>query len=148
MHSKCSISTYSATEIMRSCSNFRTFSSKPAAADSGPSREHFVFTDTEGLLYHFLIEGNMVKDGSKIPPDVRKTRRCVHVCSSGEPWLHTHVQSTDCCSYGKSWVYFISLSVILRCLKQAGRFPDCCDDVTCCRAAWRRSVRSRGRRRL
>ena len=56
-----------------------------------------MFTDTEGLLYHFLIEGNMVKDGSKIPPDVRKTRRCVHVCSSGEPLFHTHVQSADCC---------------------------------------------------
>jgi hypothetical protein len=32
-------------------------------------REHFVFTDINGLLYHFIIEGNIVRDGSKIPPD-------------------------------------------------------------------------------
>ena len=35
------------------------------------AREHFVFTDQDGLLYHFIVEGNMIKDGSKIPPDVR-----------------------------------------------------------------------------
>ena len=34
------------------------------------AREHFVFTDQDGLLYHFIVEGNMIKDGSKIPPDV------------------------------------------------------------------------------
>ncbi|XP_074640587.1 WD repeat-containing protein 11-like isoform X2 [Tubulanus polymorphus] len=33
------------------------------------AREHFVFTDSDGLLYHFIVEGNMIKDGSKIPPD-------------------------------------------------------------------------------
>ncbi|CAH1783668.1 unnamed protein product [Owenia fusiformis] len=33
------------------------------------AREHFVFTDADGLLYHFIVEGNMIKDGSKIPPD-------------------------------------------------------------------------------
>ncbi|XP_078587664.1 WD repeat-containing protein 11-like isoform X3 [Branchiostoma floridae x Branchiostoma japonicum] len=32
-------------------------------------REHFVFTDSDGQLYHFMVEGNIVKDGSKIPPD-------------------------------------------------------------------------------
>jgi len=32
-------------------------------------REHFVFTDVNGLLYHFIVEGNLVRDGSKIPPD-------------------------------------------------------------------------------
>lgn len=32
-------------------------------------REHFVFTDINGLLYHFIVEGNLVRDGSKIPPD-------------------------------------------------------------------------------
>ena len=48
----------------------RTILSK-SSSEQPPTREHFVFTDTDGLLYHFLIEGNMVKDGSKIPPDVR-----------------------------------------------------------------------------
>jgi len=33
------------------------------------AREHFVFTDNDGLLYHFIVEGNVIKDGSKIPPD-------------------------------------------------------------------------------
>ncbi|XP_064630114.1 WD repeat-containing protein 11-like isoform X2 [Lineus longissimus] len=33
------------------------------------AREHFVFTDSDGLLYHFIVEGNMIKDGSKVPPD-------------------------------------------------------------------------------
>ena len=33
------------------------------------TREHFVFTDVNGLLYHFIVEGNIIKDGSKIPPD-------------------------------------------------------------------------------
>ncbi|XP_013774548.1 WD repeat-containing protein 11-like [Limulus polyphemus] len=33
------------------------------------TREHFVFTDTDGQLYHFSVEGNVVRDGSKIPPD-------------------------------------------------------------------------------
>ena len=32
-------------------------------------REHFVFTDANGLLYHYIVEGNLIKDGSKIPPD-------------------------------------------------------------------------------
>ena len=32
-------------------------------------KEHFVFTDTSGLLYHYIVEGSMIKEGSKIPPD-------------------------------------------------------------------------------
>ncbi|XP_077991912.1 WD repeat-containing protein 11-like isoform X2 [Glandiceps talaboti] len=32
-------------------------------------KEHFVFTDTNGLLYHFFVEGNIIKDGAKIPPE-------------------------------------------------------------------------------
>ncbi|KAJ8014088.1 hypothetical protein DPEC_G00036620 [Dallia pectoralis] len=33
------------------------------------AREHFVFTDTDGQVYHITVEGNMVKDGARIPPD-------------------------------------------------------------------------------
>lgn len=34
------------------------------------AREHFVFTDTDGQVYHITVEGNTVKDGARIPPDV------------------------------------------------------------------------------
>lgn len=34
------------------------------------TREHLVFTDTNGQLYHFSVEGNVVKNGSTIPADV------------------------------------------------------------------------------
>ncbi|GIY84420.1 WD repeat-containing protein 11 [Caerostris darwini] len=33
------------------------------------TREHLVFTDTNGQLYHFSVEGNVVKHGSVIPAD-------------------------------------------------------------------------------
>ncbi|XP_064788043.1 WD repeat-containing protein 11 isoform X2 [Oncorhynchus masou masou] len=33
------------------------------------AREHFVFTDTDGQVYHITVEGNTVKDGARIPPD-------------------------------------------------------------------------------
>ncbi|KAK7148110.1 hypothetical protein R3I93_012434 [Phoxinus phoxinus] len=33
------------------------------------AREHFVFTDTDGQVYHITVEGNSVKDGARIPPD-------------------------------------------------------------------------------
>ncbi|XP_052225390.1 WD repeat-containing protein 11-like isoform X2 [Dreissena polymorpha] len=32
-------------------------------------KEHFVFTDSDGILYHFLVEGNSFTDASKIPPE-------------------------------------------------------------------------------
>nr|CAD7258867.1 unnamed protein product [Timema shepardi] len=32
-------------------------------------REHFVFSDSESQLYHFSVEGNLVRDGIKIPPE-------------------------------------------------------------------------------
>lgn len=35
-------------------------------------KEHFVYTDAEGILYHFLVEGNVFTDASKIPPEVRR----------------------------------------------------------------------------
>ncbi|XP_047483248.1 WD repeat-containing protein 11-like [Penaeus chinensis] len=33
------------------------------------AKETFVFTDTEGQLYHFSVEGNVIRDGTKVPPD-------------------------------------------------------------------------------
>ncbi|XP_053654760.2 WD repeat-containing protein 11 isoform X1 [Cherax quadricarinatus] len=36
---------------------------------SSIAKESFVFTDTEGQLYHFSVEGNVIKDGTKVPPD-------------------------------------------------------------------------------
>uniref|UniRef100_A0A4W3H4F0 WD repeat-containing protein 11 n=1 Tax=Callorhinchus milii TaxID=7868 RepID=A0A4W3H4F0_CALMI len=33
------------------------------------AREHFVFTDNDGQVYHLTVEGNIVKDGARIPPD-------------------------------------------------------------------------------
>lgn len=33
------------------------------------AKEHFVFTDTEGQLYHFSVEGNTIRDGTKIPAE-------------------------------------------------------------------------------
>ena len=32
-------------------------------------REHFVFTNNNGLLYHYVVEGNLVKERSRIPSD-------------------------------------------------------------------------------
>lgn len=32
-------------------------------------REHFVFTNSNGVLYHYIVEGNVVKERSKIPSD-------------------------------------------------------------------------------
>jgi hypothetical protein len=33
------------------------------------AKEHFVFTDTEGQLYHFSVEGNSIRDGTKVPAE-------------------------------------------------------------------------------
>uniref|UniRef100_A0A8C5R6N5 WD repeat-containing protein 11 n=1 Tax=Leptobrachium leishanense TaxID=445787 RepID=A0A8C5R6N5_9ANUR len=33
------------------------------------AREHFVFTDADGQVYHLTVEGNSVKDSARIPPD-------------------------------------------------------------------------------
>ncbi|PSN34557.1 WD repeat-containing protein 11 [Blattella germanica] len=33
------------------------------------AREHFVFSDSESQLYHFSVEGNIIRDGIKIPPE-------------------------------------------------------------------------------
>ena len=33
------------------------------------AKEHFVFTDPEGQLYHFSVEGNAIRDGTKLPAE-------------------------------------------------------------------------------
>ncbi|XP_062375226.1 WD repeat-containing protein 11 [Sardina pilchardus] len=43
--------------------------SKSESSQSISAREHFVFTDTDGQVYHITVEGNSVKDGARIPPD-------------------------------------------------------------------------------
>ena len=42
------------------------------------AKEHFVFTDPEGQLYHFSVEGNAIKDGTKIPAEANL---CKNFCS-------------------------------------------------------------------
>ncbi|CAB4007520.1 WD repeat-containing 11, partial [Paramuricea clavata] len=32
-------------------------------------KEHFIFTNTDGMLFHYFVEGTSVKDSSKVPPD-------------------------------------------------------------------------------
>ena len=39
-----------------------------------PPREHFVFTDTEGIVYHLMVEGSVIKEGTRIPPDTQTGR--------------------------------------------------------------------------
>uniref|UniRef100_A0A8C5FWZ5 WD repeat-containing protein 11 n=1 Tax=Gadus morhua TaxID=8049 RepID=A0A8C5FWZ5_GADMO len=43
--------------------------SKSETSQAISAREHFVFTDTDGQVYHITVEGNAVKDGARIPPD-------------------------------------------------------------------------------
>ncbi|XP_073689234.1 WD repeat-containing protein 11-like, partial [Garra rufa] len=43
--------------------------SKSEMSQGISAREHFVFTDTDGQVYHITVEGNTVKDGARIPPD-------------------------------------------------------------------------------
>uniref|UniRef100_H3AKR3 WD repeat-containing protein 11 n=1 Tax=Latimeria chalumnae TaxID=7897 RepID=H3AKR3_LATCH len=43
--------------------------SKAELSQNISAREHFVFTDTDGQVYHLTVEGNTVKDGARIPPD-------------------------------------------------------------------------------
>lgn len=44
--------------------------SKSELSQNISAREHFVFTDNDGQVYHFTVEGNSVKDSARIPPDV------------------------------------------------------------------------------
>lgn len=33
-------------------------------------KEHFVYTDSEGTLYHFVVEGTGFADASRVPAEV------------------------------------------------------------------------------
>lgn len=56
--------------------------SKSETSQAISAREHFVFTDTDGQVYHITVEGNTVKDGARIPPDVSLETMCpFYVCS-------------------------------------------------------------------
>ncbi|KAM8924117.1 WD repeat-containing protein 11 [Pelodytes ibericus] len=43
--------------------------SKSEMSQNISAREHFVFTDNDGQVYHLTVEGNSVKDSARIPPD-------------------------------------------------------------------------------
>jgi hypothetical protein len=47
--------------------------SKSELSQNISAREHFVFTDNDGQVYHLTVEGNSVKDSARIPPDVSLT---------------------------------------------------------------------------
>ncbi|XP_072335440.1 WD repeat-containing protein 11 [Scyliorhinus torazame] len=43
--------------------------SKAEISHNISAREHFIFTDNDGQVFHLTVEGNLVKDGARIPPD-------------------------------------------------------------------------------
>lgn len=47
--------------------------SKSELTQNISAREHFVFTDNDGQVYHLTVEGNCVRDSARIPPDVSLT---------------------------------------------------------------------------
>lgn len=57
------------------CSLLQDAESKSETSQAISAREHFVFTDTDGQVYHITVEGNTVKDGARIPPDVSPETR-------------------------------------------------------------------------
>lgn len=58
------------TDRFPHCSLLQDAESKSETSQAISAREHFVFTDTDGQVYHITVEGNTVKDGARIPPDV------------------------------------------------------------------------------
>lgn len=53
--------------------------SKSELSQNISAREHFVFTDNDGQVYHLTVEGNSVKDSARIPPDVSVLLECISV---------------------------------------------------------------------
>lgn len=60
--------------------------SKSEMSQAISAREHFVFTDTDGQVYHITVEGNTVKDGARIPPDVS-----LFVCFTKKTFISSQV---------------------------------------------------------
>ena len=52
--------------------------SKSELSQNISAREHFVFTDNDGQVYHLTVEGNSVKDSARIPPDVSPNWLSLH----------------------------------------------------------------------
>ncbi|XP_053731635.1 WD repeat-containing protein 11 isoform X1 [Synchiropus splendidus] len=57
------------SSVIRSQLLLQDAESKSETSQAISAREHFVFTDTDGQVYHITVEGNTVKDGARIPPD-------------------------------------------------------------------------------
>ncbi len=62
--------------LLFSVSMLQDAESKSETSQGISAREHFVFTDTDGQVYHITVEGNTVKDGARIPPDVSDVITC------------------------------------------------------------------------
>lgn len=45
-------------------------------------REQLVFTDAEAQLYYFSVEGNVVRDCTRNPPEVTGSAHCQHSAAS------------------------------------------------------------------
>ncbi len=45
------------------------------------AKEHFVFTDPLGQLYHFSVEGNAIRDGTKLPAETSLSKNFNHFVS-------------------------------------------------------------------
>ena len=43
------------------------------------AKEHFVFTDPLGQLYHFSVEGNAIRDGTKLPAETSLSKKTIFV---------------------------------------------------------------------
>jgi hypothetical protein len=41
------------------------------------AKEHFVFTDPLGQLYHFSVEGNAIRDGTKLPAETSLSKKTI-----------------------------------------------------------------------
>ena len=75
--------------------------SKSETSQAISAREHFVFTDTDGQVYHITVEGNTVKDGARIPPDVSLETVCLFSVS---PFMSVILEQ------GFSYMLYISVS--------------------------------------
>ncbi|KAL5022239.1 hypothetical protein ScPMuIL_001394 [Solemya velum] len=60
-------STITSTSMSVSLSETGNSDLKPQTKATG--KEHFVYTDSDGTLYHFVVEGNGFTDATKIPPE-------------------------------------------------------------------------------
>ncbi|KAI5748459.1 hypothetical protein M8J77_025794 [Diaphorina citri] len=55
-----------------------------------PVKERVVFTDNESQLYYFIVEGNMLKDGIRIPPE-ENARRVSYLALKSNHIVQAHM---------------------------------------------------------